>query len=300
MVCVRWNYQAENRTNEMNSFCFGIGSDAMERVTRNLRPYTTSRWNVCALVRERERNVVSRSQRISLPFRYCCWWWTKRRLFLLLPFKYKCYCIFCSFSCHSTRELLSTTIHEFLVRYTVRSTNIHNRHRHTHTHSDRESHSALTKLFHSNRIKYANITDRKKWILSRWECHQRKTYRCFFFVFICPQHCVHRPIYVHAHQMIMNKFGFGRTFERISDSSDDHQFKMNIFITRSTDFTNFPYSKLWFICEQFPSGLCFGGDKKYMPFIDWLFILKAIQLFDSICQLFTFRKLSFNWHLRHF
>lgn len=51
---------------------------------------------------------------------------------------------------------------------------------HTHTHSDRESHSALTKLFHSNRIKYANITDRKKWILSRWECHQRKTYRCFF------------------------------------------------------------------------------------------------------------------------
>lgn len=180
MVCVRWNYQAENRTNEMNSFCFGIGSDAMERVTRNLRPYTTSWWNVCALVRERERNVVSRSQRISLPFRYCCWWWTKRRLFLLLPFKYKCYCIFCSFSCHSTRELLSTTIHEFLVRYTVRSTNIHNRHRHTHTHSDRESHSALTKLFHSNRIKYANITDRKKWILSRWECHQRKTYRCFF------------------------------------------------------------------------------------------------------------------------
>lgn len=135
MVCVRWNYQAENRTNEMNSFCFGIGSDAMERVTRNLRPYTTSWWNVCALVRERERNVVSRSQRISLPFRYCCWWWTKRRLFLLLPFKYKCYCIFCSFSCHSTRELLSTTIHEFLVRYTVRSTNIHNRHRHTHTHT---------------------------------------------------------------------------------------------------------------------------------------------------------------------
>lgn len=141
MVCVRWNYQAENRTNEMNSFCFGIGSDAMERVTRNLRPYTTSRWNVCALVRERERNVVSRSQRISLPFRYCCWWWTKRRLFLLLPFKYKCYCIFCSFSCHSTRELLSTTIHEFLVRYTVRSTNIHNRHRHTHTHTQTENHT---------------------------------------------------------------------------------------------------------------------------------------------------------------
>lgn len=131
MVCVRWNYQAENRTNEMNSFCFGIGSDAMERVTRNLRPYTTSWWNVCALVRERERNVVSRSQRISLPFRYCCWWWTKRRLFLLLPFKYKCYCIFCSFNCHSSRELLSTTIHEFLVRYIVRSTNIHNRHTHT-------------------------------------------------------------------------------------------------------------------------------------------------------------------------